>query len=41
VVAVQRGGRNLALDSRLANLLRLARLKIAKSKAFRLLHLNC
>ena len=39
VVAVQRGGRNLALDSRLANLLRLARLKIAKSKAFRLLHL--
>jgi len=40
VVAVQRGGRNLALDSRLANLLRLARLKIAKSKAFRLLHLN-
>jgi len=41
VVAVQRGGRNLALDSPLANLLRLARLKIAKSKAFRLLHLNC
>src|SRR5947199_9582404 len=40
VVAVQRGGRNLALDSRLANLLRLARLKIAKLKAFRLLHLN-
>jgi len=40
VVAVQRGGRNLALDRRLANLLRLARLKIAKSKAFRLLHLN-
>src|SRR5437899_4737634 len=39
VVAVQRGGRNLALDSRLANLLRLARLKIAKSEAFRLLHL--
>ena len=39
VVAVQRGGRNLALDSRLANLVRLARLKIAKSKAFRLLHL--
>ena len=39
VVAVQRGGRNLALDSPLANLLRLARLKIAKSKAFRLLHL--
>ena len=40
VVAVQRGGRNLALDSRLANLLRLARLKIAKSRAFRLLHLT-
>jgi len=40
VVAVQRGGRNLALDSRLANLLRLARLKIAKSKAFPLLHLT-
>ena len=40
VVAVQRGGRNLALDSRLANLMRLARLKIAKSKAFRLLQLN-
>jgi len=39
VVGVQRGGRNLVLDSRLANLLRLARLKIAKSKAFRLLHL--
>ena len=39
VVGVQRGGRNLALDSRLANLLRLARLKIAKSEAFRLLHL--
>ena len=41
VVAVQRGGRSLALDSHLANLLRLARLRIAKSKAFRLLHLNC
>ena len=41
VVAVQRGGRSLALDSRLANLLRLARLRIAKSKAFRLVHLNC
>ena len=40
VVAVQRGGRNLALDSRLANLLRLARLKIAELKAFHLLHLN-
>ena len=40
VVAVQRGNRSLALDSRLANLLRLARLKIAKSKAFRLLHLS-
>ena len=40
VVAVQRGGRSLALDSHLANLLRLARLRIAKSKAFRLLHLN-
>ncbi|TMA60958.1 MAG: hypothetical protein E6J80_01350 [Deltaproteobacteria bacterium] len=40
VVAVQRGGRNVALDSRLANLLRLARPKIAKLKAFRLLHLN-
>jgi len=40
VVAVQRGNRSLALDSRLANLLRLARLGIAKSKAFRLLHLN-
>jgi len=41
VVAVQRGGRSLALDSRLTNLLRLARLRIAKSKAFRLVHLNC
>ena len=40
VVAVQRGGRNLALDSRLANLMRLARLKIAELKAFHLLHLN-
>src|SRR5437867_13119903 len=40
LVAVQRGGRSLALDSHLANLLRLARLRIAKSKAFRLLHLN-
>jgi signal peptidase I len=40
VVAVQRGGRSLALDRRLANLLRLVRLRIAKSKAFRLVHLN-
>jgi signal peptidase I len=40
VVAVQRGNRSLALDSRLANLLRLARLWISKSRAFRLLHLN-
>jgi signal peptidase I len=40
VVAVQRGNRSLALDSRLGNLMRLARLRIAKSKAFRLLHLN-
>lgn len=40
VVAVQRGNRSLALDSRLANVLRLARLWVAKSKAFRLLHLN-
>ena len=40
VVAVQRGNRSLALDSRLANLLRLARLWISKSRAFRLLHLK-
>jgi signal peptidase I len=40
VVAVQRGNRSLALDSRLANLLRLARLKIANLKAFHLVHLN-
>src|SRR2546430_7658507 len=40
VGGVQRGGRSLALGSHLANLLRLARLRIAKSKAFRLLHLN-
>jgi signal peptidase I len=39
-VAVQRGNRRLALDSRLANLLRLLRLWISKSRAFRLLHLN-
>ena len=38
VVAVQRGDRSLALDSRLGNLLRLARLWISKSTAFRLLH---
>jgi len=40
VVAVQRGNRSLALDWRLANLLRLMRLWISKSKVFRLLHLN-
>ena len=40
VVAVQRGNRSLALDSRLANLLRLARLWISKTRAFRLLHLK-
>jgi len=40
VVAVQRGDRSLALDSRLANLLRLARLWVSKSTAFRLLHLK-
>ena len=38
VVAVQRGNRSLALDSRLANLLRLARLWISKLTAFRLVH---
>jgi len=40
VVAVQRGERSLALDSRPANLLRLARLWVSKSTAFRLLHLK-
>jgi len=40
VVAVQRGNRSLGLASRLSNLMRLMRLWIAKSKAFRLLHLN-
>ena len=38
VVAVQRGGRSLALDRRLMNLLRLTRLWLSKSSAFRLLH---
>ena len=40
VVAVQRGGRSRALDNRAVNMMRLMRLWIAKSKAFRLLHLN-
>jgi len=40
VVAVQRGNPSLGLDSRLANLMRLMRLWMAKSKAFRLLRLN-
>ena len=40
VVAVQRGNRSLSLDSHLGNLLRLARLWISKSRAFRLLHLK-
>lgn len=39
VVAVQRGTRSLALDHRMGNLLRLARLWISKFKAFRLVHL--